>query len=1639
MSNWDKFVLLLWKNWIIQWGHKKLIFGELLLPFLFTGLLILIRDKVPIKHLNITNYTENYPSNSRLFLMSLSDDRLSDLPVYYSPKNDLLDKLVLEAMKNLPFEKYYASKNAAQLEGDVINKNAFAGIQFDDSWSNLTDHIPDDFHFTLRFPSKLRLAYELEQNTWLTSQLFPTFNLRGQQNHKTPGYYREGFLALQQEISMAYIRQKSLRNSLPDVTIQHYPYPEYKKDDIFAACTFIAPFFIIMCFFYSFINIIKFIAAEKEKQLKEVMKIMGLRNWLHWAAWFVKAFIPLSILATIITICLKINMSNGPLLATSSFTAVLFFLITYLIAGICFSFMMAVLFSRASTASTVTSVIFILSHVPYYFTFGNISLSSKLGWSLIPNTAIGYGFNLIINFEETGDGFQWSYIFTPASDGDSLTVGAVMIMMMVSSVIFTLICLYIEQVSPGNFGVPRPWNFPFTREFWGIKSIEKDNFDLGNRIQLNPSAFESETEGKLIGLRIQNLRKRFANKTVVKDLTLNMYKDEITVLLGHNGAGKTTTVSMLTGMIPPTSGSAIINGYDITTNTEEARMSMGICPQHNVLFDEMTVSNHIRFFSQLKGLRGKEVEMEVAKYLKMIDLEDKENVPSSKLSGGMKRKLSVCCSLCGGTKVVLLDEPSSGMDPSARRHLWDILQKEKIGRTLLLTTHYMDEADVLGDRIAIMCDGNLECLGTPFFLKKQYGSGYKLICVKGKGCEVKKVTDLLNRFIPNLKPHSNVGVELTYQLPDSASPEFEEMFEQLNQNSGKLHLNGYGVNITSLEEVFMKIGAEKDSTGKVKDRSENGDTKYRSDDEYKSVESFGLLSENRQQLRGLQLVLNQWKAMLLKKLLSMWRNKLLLFVLNVIPVIFLLIGYLSGIKNDELKPMTFSITQYPSAVTVLDLSSVRNHSETYKIGRKYADLAKSYGDNYRLEETGKRRFEDYILDVGGKKQTGINSQYLVAATFFESRIIARLNNQAYHTAPLTINMVHNAMAKALVGPQVQIQVTNSPLQFHLSTDSNLLTKFKNVGVVAVALFLSMSFVSSMYILFPIVERGCRAKLLQYVGGVKVWTFWLSQFVCDFATNILTALIVVLTIVCFQLLDNFEELFSYFVLLLFYGFSALPLMYILSLFFKEPATGYSWSNTINYFLGIGMLLVNVVVKIINRDFGDNRGFEYWISRISPMYSLGAGFYKVSHFMYKKTLCDASQKHPDWESFQSTQLCSLNLYSWDGLLPELVCMIASGIFFFVILFLMEYRLILVARVKIQKMLYKKPFPSTNNRLDDDVTKERVLTVNMTQDEIASKNLVLDRVTKYYGRFLAVDQVSLCVKGSECFGLLGVNGAGKTTIFKMITGEELITSGTAHVQGQRMGWNMSNIYKMIGYCPQFDALPTGLTGREVLRIFCLLRGIQGESITRVSMDLAKSFGFINHIDKQTVTFSGGNKRKLSAAIAVIGNPSVIYLDEPTAGMDPMARRQLTKTMNRLRDSGKSIILTSHSMEECEAMCTRLAIMVNGEFQCLGSTQHLKNKFSKGLILKIKMRQNLVNADRRIQNIDVVRAFVSNNYPQSVLRENTSGLLTFYIPLDGVKWSNIFGMMERNRNQLNVEDYSVSQTTLEEIFLEFAKNQRE
>lgn len=190
-------------------------------------------------------------------------------------------------------------------------------------------------------------------------------------------------------------------------------------------------------------------------------------------------------------------------------------------------------------------------------------------------------------------------------------------------------------------------------------------------------------------------------------------------------------------------------------------------------------------------------------------------------------------------------------------------------------------------------------------------------------------------------------------------------------------------------------------------------------------------------------------------------------------------------------------------------------------------------------------------------------------------------------------------------------------------------------------------------------------------------------------------------------------------------------------------------------------------------------------------------------------------------------------------------------------------------------------------------------------------------------------------------------------MIIGDEIISGGEIYVCGQRLKYHVSNARKNTGYCPQSNALFKEFTGAETLELVSRLRGIHPSDISELIEQFATELNFIEHLDKRVDEYSGGDRRKLSAAIALIGSPSLICLDDPTRAMDPFAKRKLWTLLSKVREQGKTVVLTSNSMEDCEALCTRLTFMKNGELKCLGSSQYLKNKFSNGFSLKIKVKK--------------------------------------------------------------------------------------
>lgn len=289
------------------------------------------------------------------------------------------------------------------------------------------------------------------------------------------------------------------------------------------------------------------------------------------------------------------------------------------------------------------------------------------------------------------------------------------------------------------------------------------------------------------------------------------------------------------------------------------------------------------------------------------------------------------------------------------------------------------------------------------------------------------------------------------------------------------------------------------------------------------------------------------------------------------------------------------------------------------------------------------------------------------------------------------------------------------------------------------------------------------------------------------------------------------------------------------------------------------------------------------------------------------------------------------------------------------------------------------------------------------------------------------NLILKKGECFGLLGINGAGKSTTFKMITGEVLPSNGDVVINGSSILKQRQKAFDNIGYCPQKNAIFPLLTAREHLTFYARVRGIPEKYINDVCLYALNRFGLTAFTNRIAQDFSGGNKRKLSTAIAILGNPSVICLDEPTSGMDAQVRRVLWKDILGLIKEKRIVILTSHSMAECESLCTRLAIMVNGKFRCLGSPQHLKSKYGNGYRIVMKTKSHDKN--------ELAINFIKEKFLGAKIKDVHKDSIEFNLPLDSNKLSTIFGILEENKDNISLEDYSISQSSLDQIFIHFSE----
>lgn len=586
------------------------------------------------------------------------------------------------------------------------------------------------------------------------------------------------------------------------------------------------------------------LVREKESRILSMMRMNGLSSFTYYSTHFVHFFV-LHVIASVIFIIAGAIARLTFFAKTQAGVLIIVFFMWGLVQ-IVMSFVLGTLFSRSRTA-LVVSFLLVLGSVllntaaSQLYSNGNSPDNAYLIW---PPFAF-YRALVLINIA-TFSSTRAPYTVAMLKPGDPVFTS---IMFMIwQLVLLVLLAFYFDAVIPSEYGVTRKWHFVFSvpykrAKLWYAKrgvvahaNNSKEAFSVDNLgdVEALPSVSADVTSledqdvaqerervmsiptgelAKTHPLIIKRVKKVYGGtKTAVKDVTFALESNMVFGLLGPNGAGKSTLISILTGLYPPSGGELTIAGYNVRTEIDQVYQYIGVCPQHDIMWDDLTVEEHLLFYARLKGVDRKHEKELVSSCMTAVSLTKFKSKLSKQLSGGTKRRLSIAMSLVGNPKVVFLDEPTTGLDPEVRRLIWNIIDMAKQDKIIVLTTHSMEEADVLCQRIAIMAKGTLRCIGPSTRLKSLYGDGFRITVQVNSPEDVKGAKSYIAGLLPsNARPVDCFAQTVAYEFKVEPGTLLYQIVDEVEQNKQEHGIQDWGLAEASLEQVFLKLVSQNDA------------------------------------------------------------------------------------------------------------------------------------------------------------------------------------------------------------------------------------------------------------------------------------------------------------------------------------------------------------------------------------------------------------------------------------------------------------------------------------------------------------------------------------------------------------------------------------------------------------------------------------------------------------------------------------------------------------------------------------------------------------------------------------------------------------------------------------------------------------
>jgi len=1318
---------------------------------------------------------------------------------------------------------------------------------------------------------------------------------------------------------------------------------------------------------------------EKEQKLKKLLERQGIGEVQYVLSWFINyLFVGLiTDIVLIITMIILMKTLQWLFILNIILFVLAQFPLMYLIVIICST--------KKKGLILVNIVCFTTLVVGFILRMGTPSRALQIVLNIFPNINEFSMLNLIFKYEQIG--VYSSDLLKLRSNKISYIDD--LIMFFVEICFYSLICLFI--ISFQNSGLPF---LDFLKSFCSDvnRKIKSDGNEISSDNDANNTLIKNHEELTSINLalkkdnkflNIKNITKNYGDLKAVNNFCGELFKNEIFVLLGHNGAGKTTLIKMISGTEDPDNGDIFLDGISIITNKSYLYQNIGLCQQDDILFSYLTVEEHLEYMMELKGSKSDQDQINL--FINKIDLASKKDTMCKNLSGGEKRKLCIAIALIGNSQLVLLDEPTSGMDVIAKRKLWTFLKEFKNDKIIILTTHSLDEAEYLGDRIGIMSGGQFICSGTSSFLKSKYPCGFNLNFLVNSDIfdnEHKRgLYKKLAQFQPNLEVKISSKGLFSVNI-ESNNKNVKEIFNVVEECREEYGIEDYTVSSTTLEDVFLKLNH------KINISEENKDI---NNDEILVREGSILIKPSS--------FFTQLISHIKRGIFSIWRNKSL-YILELIIGLFVLYIYVL-IHYNVLNNVSKLSLDFSKLLENNDIYVCKNDINFFKSSYVYDELC-----SIKLKEIdNKSDKEEFIEEVYKNSAANIGKASLC---------LNKINSNKYEIfnteIPLEVPgyIMANIMFTVSAFLKKEYDINAAILYEILDVNSQEIGN-SGVDVSELSTMFSLSFacIISLCIYLgtimseKIKERTKNIKHILYLSGSNMWSYWCGFYVVDLIKLLIFSS---LAAAILYVINSFASLI--WIDLIIASFSSLCFIYFLSFILSKEESGQKSLLLIVF----GLLILFAVILIILVSTGKDVDVKFMMNKynftifdITPITSFLLSYIRLV-FSYSFFNAEFSENLNEFEIPLFGKIYKPKVY----ILTSLIVHVINLVFYFLVIILFESSILedCFNYIKV-KLMRENNITFSNPQINNDYYSDEIIVKNEngelgSKDEFNIKehynnekglnninqsnvngtqynNYIQNEInkinsdnenkltTKIIGlkktywmcckkNIRAINNLYLGLENNEKFGLLGFNGSGKTTTFKTITKEILYDSGSIQLFGKDTKTQFEKIRNSIGYCPQENPIFDYMKVREMVSFYLDLK-----KINESAESICEKFGLTKFLDTYCINLSGGNKRKLSFAIALMCKPKLLLLDEPSSGVDPESRRIMWKNILELNRAGNkfNMILTTHSMEEAEVLCDTVSWLKSGNFISIGNPEKLKIALSAGYKLNIKFVQISQNCD--------------------------------------------------------------------------------